>query len=66
MSFQASPRRNDDSTDEEDGDLVFTSNKDPVLAKVKKQLDQREKVHISMMHTVTSLTGVISHLSDQV
>ena len=66
MSFQASPRRNDDSTDEENDNLVFTSNRDPVLAKIKKQLDQREKDHISMMHTVASLTGVISRLSDQV
>ena len=40
MSFQASPRRNDDSTDGEDDNLVFTSNIDPVLAKIKKQLDQ--------------------------
>ena len=66
MSFQASPRRNNDSTDGEDDNLVFTSNIDPVLAKIKKQLNQREKDHISMMHTVTSLTGVIFPLSDQV
>ena len=36
MSFQASPRRNDDSTDEEDDNIVFTSNEDPLLAKIKK------------------------------
>ena len=61
MAFQVSPTRNDDSTDGEDDNLVLTSNKDPVLAKIKKQLD-----HISNMHTVASLTRVISHLSDQV
>ena len=66
MSFQAYPRRNDDSTDGEDDNLVFTSNKDRVLAKIKKQLDQHEKDHISMMHTIASWTEVISHLSDQV
>ena len=36
MSFQASPRRNDDLTDGEDDNHVFTSNKDRVLAKIKK------------------------------
>ena len=41
MSFQTSPRGNNDSTDEEDGNLVFTSSKVPVLAKIKKQLDQQ-------------------------
>ena len=66
MSFQASLRRNDDLTDGEDDNLVFTSNKDLVLAKIRKQLEQRENDHISMMHTVASLTGVISRLSDQV
>ena len=66
MSFQASPRRNDNSTDGEDDNLVFTSNKDPVLAKIKKQLDQCEKNHISMMHTIASLIGVTSRLSDKV
>ena len=40
MSFQLSPRKNDDSTNGEDDNLVFTSNRDPVLVKIKKQLDQ--------------------------
>ncbi|KAH7691876.1 Retrotransposon gag domain-containing protein [Dioscorea alata] len=64
--FQTAPRRNNDSSEEKDDNLIFTSNKDPMFAKLKKQLDQREKDHISMMHTVASLTGAISRLSDQV
>ena len=36
MSCQASPRRNDGLADEEDDNLVFTSNKDPILQKTKK------------------------------
>ena len=55
MSFQTSPRRNIDLSDEEDNNLVFTSNKDLVLVKIKKFVDQREKNHISMMHTIASL-----------
>ena len=66
MSLQASLQRNDGSTDGEDDNLVFTSNKDPVLVKIKRQLDQRKKDHISMMHTIASLIGVISRLNDQV
>ena len=66
MSFQNSPRRNKDSTDKENDNLIFTSNKDLVLAKIKKLLDQREKDHKSKMHNIASLTSVISHLSDQV
>ncbi|XP_039144879.1 uncharacterized protein LOC120282187 [Dioscorea cayenensis subsp. rotundata] len=56
--FQTPPRRNNDSSEEEDDNLIFTLNKDPVFARLKKQLDQREKDHISMMQTIAYLTGV--------
>lgn len=66
IGFQTSPRRDNDSSDEEDDNLVFTSNRDLVFAKIKMQLDQLEKEHISMMHTVASLTNVIYCLHDQI
>ena len=36
VGFQTPPRRNNDSSDEENDNLVFTSNKDLVLTKIKK------------------------------
>lgn len=38
--FQTPLRRNSDSSDEEDDNIVFRSNKDQVLVKIKNQLDQ--------------------------
>ncbi|XP_039130899.1 uncharacterized protein LOC120267304 [Dioscorea cayenensis subsp. rotundata] len=55
VGFETPPRRNNDSIEEEDDNLIFTSNKDPVFARLKKQLDQREKDHISMMQTVQNM-----------
>lgn len=65
-NFHTPPRRKNNLSDKEDDNLIFTSNKDPMCAKLKKQLDQQENYHISMMQTVASLTCVISRLSDQV
>lgn len=64
--FQTSPRRNYDSSDDKDDNLVFTPNRDPTFVKIKYQLDQHEKEHISMVHTTVSLTNMIFFLSDQV
>lgn len=56
--FHTPLRKKNNSSDKEDDNLIFTPNKDPLLAKIKKQLAQQEKDHISMMQTITSLTGV--------
>lgn len=40
MGVSTPPRRNNDSIDEEDDNLVFTSNKDLAPVKIKKQLDK--------------------------
>ena len=49
VGFQTLPGRNNDSSDEDNDNLIFTSNNNPMFAKTNKQLEQREKDHISMM-----------------